>query len=369
MEAQALSTRDEYSFLKEVKAATELNTPLEQESGNIACFAKYTTGTLATIITPEIITACSALRTFELTTALTKLAAVVVQLQNSYFIGENPTRLVDPGSIATELPNTQVIEDFSESFLQSATIPVDYLDGIACVDGSPIWDRLENERMDFYNVFKLYRDSRYFMLDDGSYIVKNRTIAGLARTLSVPAKVLMYISKIYHWAVRCNCYDTYMGMQMIKRRQQESLLLQSDQAKMAKALCDKAMQYINGNFDKLQPKEVLQALEIGLKFGRLSVGLLPDKPGTTNGPQNNYSIVQNNTNNTADQMMINQLGGEADASPVERQLKQDIKDENNLLSILHVLQASGAMKTAVHEELISTGDEGLDIIGAEESDD
>ena len=43
-----------------------------------------------------------------------------------------------------------------------------------------------------------------------------------------------------------------------------------------------------------------------------------------------------------------------------------MKDENNLLSILHVLQASGAMKTAIHADLIDHGDEGLGILDADE---
>ena len=53
-------------------------------------------------------------------------------------------------------------------------------------------------------------------------------------------------------------------------------------------------------------------------------------------------------------------------SVVERQLAEDMKDENNLLSILHVLQASGAMKTAIHADLIDHGDEGLGILDTDE---
>ena len=44
----------------------------------------------------------------------------------------------------------------------------------------------------------------------------------------------------------------------------------------------------------------------------------------------------------------------------------DMKDENNLLSILHVLQASGAMQTAIHADLVDHGDEGLGILTADE---
>ena len=40
-------------------------------------------------------------------------------------------------------------------------------------------------------------------------------------------------------------------------------------------------------------------------------------------------------------------------SEVERRLQEDLKDNTNLLSILSVLQRSGAMSTALHGELVS----------------
>ena len=97
--------------------------------------------------------------------------------------------------------------------------------------------------------------------------------------------------------------------------------------------------------------------------------MLPDKPGDVVATrQTNLSIYNSTTNNTADQMMNIHAGStpEKTGSAVERQLAEDMKDENNLLSILHVLQASGAMKTAIHADLIDHGDEGLGILTGDE---
>lgn len=337
-----------------------LNTPFEANSK--ASFTRFNTGTLSTEITPEMVNACAALRALQLTAELKKLSCAVAQIQASFETSGFPTRLVKPGEIASEFPNVISVEDFSDEFLKEASAPIEMLDTMACIEGVPIWDRLPGERVDFFNTFKLYRDSRYFMLDDGSYIVSNRTIAGLARDLKIPAVVLTYVSKLYCWLTRCKCYDAYMEQSIQRRKTQEVAMLQSDHTKIAKKLCDKAIKYLSNNFDNMQPKEVLQALELGIKYGRVSAGLLGDKPGTTSGTKTNFSFVQNTTNNAEQMLQVNAPA----PSVVEQQLQEDIKQEDNLLSILHILQASGAMKTAIHSDLIASGDEGLDIIDSDE---
>lgn len=338
-----------------------LSTSFEQYDKQNDRFAKYHTGTLMNTITPQMVEICSGLRKINITNELKRLSSVVAQIQASFEVSGYPSRIVSVGMIAAELPNIQVIEDFSEEFLQKASEPVEIIDGMACIQNIPIWDRLPGERVDYFNAFKLYRDSRYFMLDDGTYMVSHRTIAGLARELSIVPAILTYISKIHCWADRCKAYDDYMETVIQRRKTQEIAMLQSDHAQLARTLCDKAMGYLKKNFDKLQPKEVLQALELGLKFGRISAGLLGDKPGSATGAQNSFSFVQNTTNN-ADKMVNIQTN----SNPVATQLQKDIKQEDNLLSVLHILQASGAMTTAIHTDLVSNGETGLDCIESEE---
>lgn len=362
-----------YSFLQGIEAAT-LTTPLEEETGKIDRFANYRTGTHALAITPAMVEQCSVLRALQVTAELKRLASVVAQLQASFEIGGQIRAIVDPALIAQELPYTESLEDFTDDMKERSTMEVDYIDSTPSIQGAPVWDRLPGERIDFYNVFKLYRDSRYFLVDTGEYAIVNRTLAGLARQLKLPGVTLSYISKLYSWKPRCVLYDQYMEAEMQKRRVQNEILLRNDHLAMAQKLCAKAYDYLEKNFLKLSPKEVLQTLEMGIKYSRISTGLLPDRPGAAvAGNQTNLAIYNTTTNNTADQMLNVNAGviptGQGVGSAVERQLQQDMKQEDNLLSILHVLQASGALKSAIHTDLVESGEEGLGIITIDAEED
>ncbi len=372
MSENALSKSGDFSFLQGTEAAT-LTTPLEEEAGKIKRFANYNTGTVALAVTPAIVEQCSVLRTLTVTTELKRLASVVAQIQATFEVMGRIRAIVDPALIAQELPYTESVADFTDDMKERSAMVVEYIDSTPTIQGVPVWDRLPGERVDFYNVFKLYRDSRYCLLETGEYMIVNRTLAGLARQLSVPGAVLTYISKLYSWSARVSLFDQYMELEMQKRKAQTTALLQNDHLKIASALCNKAYEYLNKNFTSLNPKEVIQALELGLKYSRISSGLLGDKPGNAvAGNQTNLAIYNTTTNNTADQMLNVNAGvgptGQGAGSAVEQQLREDMKREDNLLSVLHVLQASGAMQSAVHTDLKESGDEvGLGII-VEESE-
>lgn len=366
-EAALSKTNNHYAFLQGSEAAT-LITPLEEESAKIKSFANYKTGTLALAITPTMVEQCSVLRTLQVTQELKRLASVVAQIQASFELGGQIRAIVDPALIASELPFTENLEDFTDDMKERSTMVIEYMDATPTIHGLPVWERLPGERIDFYNVFKLYRDSRYFLVETGEYVIVNRTLAGLSRQLQLPGATLSYLSKLYSWKARCAMYDSYMEAEMQKRRVQHEVLLRNDHLGVAQKLCNKAYDYLDKNFTKLSPREVLQALELGIKYSRISVGLLPDKPGATvAGNQTNLSIYNTTTNNTADQMLNINAGvtptGQGADSAVQRQLQQDMKEEDNLLSILHVLQASGAMASAIHTDLKESGDDrGLGII-------
>ena len=369
MSDAALSKSEDFSFLQGISTET-VTTPLEEEAGKIKRFANYKTGTLALAITPAIVEQCAVLRTLKVTTELKRLASVVAQLQATFEVMGQVRAIVDPGLIASELPYVDSLADFTDDMKERSAMVVEYMDSTPTIQGVPVWDRLPGERIDFHNVFKLYRDSRYCLLDTGEYMVTNRTLAGLARQLCIPGAVLNYVSKLYSWPARVNLFDQYMELEMQKRKTQTTALLQNDHLKIASALCDKAYEYLTKNFTSLNPKEVIQALELGLKYSRISSGLLGDKPGNAvAGNQTNLSIYNTTTNNTADQMLNVNAGmptGQGAGSAIEQQLQEDMKKEDNLLSVLHVLQASGAMRSAIHADLKESGDEkGLGIVTEE----
>lgn len=369
----ALSKSNAYDFLQGNNAAA-VNTPLEEAKAQVddKRFANYSTGTLALAIPPEVVQACSTLKEIHVTSALSALASMCAAVQTTLRNGGRIYGLVNPSVIVNFMPMIESVNDLSDSMKDKATFPLEYMDTIATIDGLPAWDILPGERVDFHNVFKLYRDSRYFLLDTGEYSVCNRTIAGLAKQLGIAGSTLTYISKIYSWTDRCALYDMYMEAEMQKRKAQQETIIRNEHLKIAQQLTNKAWKQLNRNLDNLNPKELIQVLELGIKYSRISAGMLPDKPGELQAArQTNLSIYNNTTNNSADQMLNINAGTstpKSGTSAVEQQLAEDMKDENNLLSILHVLQASGAMKTAIHADLVEHGEEGLDIDDSDEEE-
>ena len=365
----ALSKPNNYDFLNGNNGAA-VSTPLEEASKTVEDkrFANYTTGTLAIAIPPTTVQACSTIRELNINSALMSLANMCAAIQNQLKSAGRIFGLVNPSVVAELMPVLESVNDLSDSMRDRATLPLEYMDNIAVIQGIPAWDILPGERVDFHNVFKLYRDSRYFLLDTGDYAISNRTIAGLAKQLGVSGSILTYISKLYSWQDRCALYDSYMESEMQKRKAQQEVMIRNEHLKMTQQLTSKAWDKLTKQINNLGPKELIQVLELGIKYSRISAGMLPDKPGeTVTSKQTNLSIYNNTTNNTADQMMnINTITPSKTGSAVEQQLAEDMKDENNLLSILHVLQASGAMKTAIHADLVSHGDEGLGIIDNDE---
>ena len=358
---QALSAPTEYSFLMGVSGAESkqsFDTPLEEASAQIDSFALYNTGTKAHLkdltVTPEVTACCEAIRAMQITLALKQLAVLVAALQNhSEATSAMPLVIVNPGVVAEYYDSAKEVEDYSEEMFREATFDIQYLDSTPMIQGIPVWDRLPGERADFFQIFKLYRDSRYYLLDNGDYMFVNRTMAGLARQLKLPGATLTYISNLYSWKTRCKLYDEYMELENQKRAAQRISLIQSDQMKIAKQLCDKAMNYLNTNFKNLAPKDVLNALELGLKISRINAGLLPDKPGNgsaVSGPK--LAIYNTTTTNNADQMLnVQNIGGDPSGkSEVERQIQRDMKSNDTLLSVMHVLQASGALTAALNED-------------------
>ena len=152
---------------------------------------------------------------------------------------------------------------------------------------------------------------------------------------------------------------------MQKRKAQQEVMIRNEHLKMTQQLASKAWDKLTKQINNLGPKELIQVLELGIKYSRISAGMLPDKPGDAVATrQTNLSIYNSTTNNTADQMMNINAGNTSEkaGSVVERQLAEDMKDQNNSLSILHVLQPSGVMKTAIHADLLEHGDAGLGIL-------
>jgi hypothetical protein len=350
----ALSKSDCYAFLKGSECA-EIRSPLEEARGQVESFAMYTTGTLAMKYTPELMDSVSQLRQMSVSVEFKKLAMFIQALQHDLPLHNGLLSvMLNPAALATHVPFCETPEDVTDEMKQFAKWNIEHQGDYALIDGVPVWDRLEGERVDFYNLFKLYRDARYGLLDSGDYTLLNRSMAGLATRLNLAPLLLSTLSNIYNWQLRCAYYDRFFEMEILRRRQTEIQLLQRDHLKFSTTLMDKAMSYLEKNASQLSPKEAIAMLDLGFKVSRLSLGMLPDKPGMPGDPQAQPLLAINVNQKQDTKIQVNNDNRKNFSSDVERQLHEDLKDTDNLLSILHVLQKSGAMATAIQGELVAT---------------
>ena len=355
---QALSKKTEsYTFLQNPEDAADVLTTSWEDNAEKASltagFAQANTGTIEFAVSPAVLTQLEPLRVMKLTSEFTKLATFVQALQRTMPQQEGLLLcFVNPSLLASHVPFCESYTDITEDMLTECTAHIEITDDMALVEGLPIWEHMPGERNDFYQLFKIYRDMRYTVTSDGDYFLLDRSMASLARRTNIEAKLIYALDKIYNWRLRCAYYDVYMEAQAYKRRRAQIQLMQSDHFAMSNQLMNKAFKHLSQNVAKMQPKEALQMFQLGLEYSRLSLGLLPDKPGSTaTAPkQPTLAIYNQTTNNNAEQMVqVNKSG--PFSSEVERQLHEDLKAEDNLLSILHVLQRSGAIETALNEDL------------------
>ncbi len=270
-----------------------------------------------------------------------------------------PMSLIDPTVIAECVPYAANTDEVPEDKYYQAIVSVDFEDGVPCVGGLPIWERLDGEAIPYYKIFKEYRDMKY--VNDTN--LNTRSIARLAEQINASGKLLSILSKIYHWPVRVKAYDAQKSIEIQLKKQRVVEELENKHSKYSNDILEQAINYLNKNVSKIDPKIALQMIELGMKYGRISVGLLGDKPGTqahmSQGGvhQTNIAISQTNSHNEAGQMLnVNNVGGDnqgrggQNGSAVERRLGSNMKDQSQLMSVLHVLNASGAFKAAALPE-------------------
>jgi hypothetical protein len=286
-----------------------------------------------------------------------KVADFVQQFQSMIEVNRDgiPLSIIDPTIISECAMYADTTDDIPEEKYHSSLTAVDFEDGIPVVNGVPLWERLDGERMEYYKIFKEYRDMKY-MNENG---IGARSMASLSETLNIPGRLISILARIYHWMTRVRCFDMYKEREIALRRRKVAEELENKHAKYSNDLLESAMKYLHDHPAALNPKTALQMVEIGMKYGRISVGLQGDKPGAQSAAvhQTNIAISQSNNLNEADQMVINNVGGgtqglkdKSQLSAVERKLADSMKEPSNLMSVLHVLTKSGAFEATVKNE-------------------
>lgn len=243
-----------------------------------------------------------------------------------------PLQLINPLIIAENMLGCESTDDIPDEVLLNAVIPVDYDDGMPVIEGVPIWERLEGESVEYYKLFKEYRE----ML----YISGSRAISKLAEQAAVEGKNISVLSKVYHWAQRCRAFDVNKKMITDRKRSFEVERLEGKHAKASDTMLEQALAYLNEHPEQLNTKVAVQMVQLAVKVGRLSVGLNPEKPGTTEGAGSNTNITINQSNGGPDNTEMISINGDGGNRP------PTTSELGYMQSLLHILDKTGAIDAA-----------------------
>ena len=301
-------------------------------------------------ITPTVVESFEPIRHITLSAVHKRLAEFIPALQESYGRRElwpfasncNGYRaILDPLMLAGYVPYIDVLEDLRDDQIVDCFHPFQEVDGYPTVQGTPLWERQEWERIEYYNLFKLYRDMRYAFYNESDTLLVNRSMNVLAKATRMSASLISYLSVVYNWRLRVTLYDAWMALMQQRRISIKRSMMLDRHSKISQALVHKAYSCLSKQVDKLAPKEALEMLKLGLAYERISLGLAGDKPETQQQAGNAaplLSIVTQNNNTTGPMQVNNEL-------QPEQQLQNNMKKPDTLLSVLSVLQRSGAFDT------------------------
>ena len=312
-------------------------------------------------ITPTVVESFEPIRHITLSAVHKRLAEFIPALQESYgrrdlwpFASNcNGYRaILDPLMLAGYVPYIEILEDLRDEQIVDCFHPFQEVDGYPTIQGMPLWERQEWERIEYYNLFKLYRDMRYAFYNESDALLVNRSMNVLAKATRMSASLISYLSVVYNWRLRVSLYDAWMALMQQRRVSVKRSMMLDRHTKISQALIQKAYSCLSKQADKLAPKEALEMLKLGLAYERISLGLSGDKPETTQAGNAAplLSIVTQNNNTTGPMQVNNEL-------QPEQQLQNNMKKPDTLLSVLTVLQRSGAFDTMLQSAGQDTGND------------
>lgn len=243
-----------------------------------------------------------------------------------------PLQLINPVGIVEHLLTCETTDDVPDEAVEQATFILDFDDGIPTLEGLPIWERFEGETLEYYSLFKHYREMPY---NEGS-----RAMSKLSAARNIPGRSISALSKIYHWQLRCRAYDAYKKTELHRRRQLDIEKLEGKHTATAEKLLAQSMEYLENHPEQMNPKLALQMVQVAMKAGRLALGLNPDKPGDTNDSGSTNINIQQNSSYSP----VEATGTANTSSSVQQGV-------DYLQSVVHILDQSGALDKAKGEIL------------------
>ena len=240
--------------------------------------------------------------------------------------------------------------------IEKAQIAIEDIDGIPAVNGLPLWERLDCESLDFYKLFKIYREQKTVgITTENNNVRYQRSFENLKEITGFTRKALYAISKVYHWQMRVSLYDAYRIDFIAKEKDRMIHLMETRHIAASEKIFKKCLKYFTEIDDTklktLAPKDVLGWWNEATKLERLSLGLPGDKIAVEKKDSKTVNItrIDNKTVNVNSTKPDNkylqeltdilQIAGalpkelEAKADIIEaisdEPIKEEVKDENN----------------------------------------
>ena len=209
-------------------------------------------------------------------------------------------------------------------------LPVIVQEGIPTVNSIPIWERIEGEPTEAYEVFKHYR-----MMKMSN---KPRTMYNLSLLTNIPVAHLETMRHLFNWNYRVQAFDAYMSAERQLMLEQYRVELEGKHLKMADKLAKQAFTYFEENESMITPKVALQMLDWAVKLERITTGLNPSERGTINGSERIQLNVQTNVANNTDTNTTSITSNKTEVEQVE-------EDKDRLATMVNILNEIGVLTT------------------------
>lgn len=209
-------------------------------------------------------------------------------------------------------------------------LDVGFEDGFPTIDGIGIWNQIEGEPIECYNLFKAYRNMKS--------IEETRSISKLSKQTNVSPSMLEMIRRIFNWSYRVDAYEEFRQYERDQLLEERRIEVQGRHAKAAEKLFNISMDYIEKNANLMTPISVLKALEIAVKLERLSIGMSSDKRESIYNPSGssiNFSVNNIQSSGQSGSVVI---GGRDIATGSTGDLEQD---QDSVAQILNIMDQIG----------------------------
>lgn len=255
-----------------------------------------------------------------------KLRANFEQLQKyiSFNVSGQPNSFVNIGELMAQ--NSSL--DFS-NLDERLFMPIIIQEGIPTVNALPIWERLEGEPIEAYELFKKYR-----MLKE---LKKTRTMFNLSLLTNIPVSKLETLRHLFNWNYRVHAFDEYISSERQLMLEQYRVDIEGKHLNIANKLAKTAFDYLQENESMITPKVALQMLDWAVKLERITTGLNPDGRGTINGSERIQLNVQNNIANNSDHNLSS-----ATTDP-KTEVEQNEEDKDRLATMVKILSEIGVL--------------------------